>query len=215
VAVWSVLATGIVGCGDTFKGSAARADQLFEGVATRFAPNIYDARYNAARLRLAQSALVPSRIFDDSVVWDTRTGTNRSILIAGALAADGKYHLDTRPTHTAFARPGDSRHLVMLDRVSSNQFRWETKVDLAIGSLSADDAAKALEVLLSAAEDRSERALRDDYRAAFPRAMAAFGRGFVLDSAYVAPAALGATSVMLRFAFKPELMKASHPQLAQ
>jgi hypothetical protein len=70
-------------------------------------------------------------------------------------------------------------------------------------------------MLLAAPEDRAEKAIRDDYRAAFPHATAAFGRGFVLDSIGVMPAALGATSVMLRFAFKPDLMKASHPQLAQ
>ena len=36
--------------------------------------------------------------------------------------------------------------------------------------------------LLRAPEGRTERELRDDYRAAFPRATAAFGRGFSVDS---------------------------------
>jgi hypothetical protein len=189
---------------------------MFEGFADRFAPNIYDARYNAARTRLAQSALVPSRVFNDSLVWESRaSATARSILIAGSLGPDAKYRLDTKPATTPPTKPGDTRHLITLDQVSPNQFRWETKVDLAIGPVTADEIAKAFDLLLSAPEGRTEKALRDDYRAAFPRATAAFGRGFVLDSINVAPAALGATSVTLRFAFKPELMKASHPQLAQ
>lgn len=201
-------------CSDTFR-STPHAEQMLDGVAARFAPNVFDARYNTARVKLAQSALVPSRIFDDTTVWESRaTPAARAMFVAGAIGADGRYHLDARPSLTPAARAGDSRHSIVLEQLASNQFRWDTHVDLSIGATSADEVAAVFTDLLRAPEGRTERELRDDYRAAFPRATAAFGRGFVLDSLIVAPAALGTTSVMLRFVYHPELMKPSLPKLA-
>jgi hypothetical protein len=206
------------GCSDTFTpASAAHADQMLEAYATRFAPNVYDARYNTARVKLAESALVPSRIFDDSSVWTAYpSGTSRALNLAGALAADGKYHFDTRASLPPITRVGESRHTIALERVASNQFRWNTRVDLGSGDITPDEVATALEALLRAPEGRAEHTLRAEYRAAFPRATAAFGRGFQLDSVAVGMPGLagGATTVLLRFAFDPESMKASFPKLA-
>jgi hypothetical protein len=203
-------------CADTFTpASAARAEQMLEGAAIRFAPNVYDARYNTARVKLAQSALVPSRIFDDTSVWSARPSpTLRSLFVSGTLAADGRYHFDARIAPPTTSRIGDSYHTITLEQVASNQFRWDTRVEHALGSISADEVAAALDALFSAPEGRTARTLRDDYRGAFPRATTAFGRGFVLDSAAVVPAGAGITSVMLRFAFRPELMKRAFPALA-
>ena len=216
----SLLGAGVLtlagACADAFPPSlAGRADQMFEGIAVRFSPNVYDARYNTARVKLAQSALVPSRIFDDTTVWSTRPSSSlRSLFVSGSLGADGRYHFDTRTAVVPPTHIGDSYHAVNLEQVASNQFRWDTRVDLAVGTITADDVAAILGALLRTPEGRTERTIRDDYRAAFPRAMAAFGRGFVLDSATIAPAGAGVTSVALRFAFRPDLMKATFPGLA-
>jgi hypothetical protein len=209
------MVTFATGCADTFTpSSAAHADQMFEGIATRFSPNVYDGRYNVARLKLAQSALVPSRIFDDSTIWSTGpSGSIRTLYVNGAPGTDGKYRFDARPALLPLVHAGDSRHAIALEQVGSNQFRWDTRVELAIGAVSPDEIATALEALLRTPEGRTERALRDNYRAAFPHAMAAFGRGFALDSVTIAPAAAGATSIALRFVFRPELMKTSFPAL--
>jgi hypothetical protein len=203
-------------CADTFTpASAAHAEQMVEGVAMRFSPNVYDARYNVARVKLAQSALVPSRIFDDSAVWSAYPTTSlRSLFVSGTLGADGKYHFDTRASLPPTTRLGDSHHAVSLEQVGSNQFRWDTRVEHAIGPITADEIAGALDALLRTPEGRGELSLRDDYRAAFPHAMAAFGRGFVLDSATLVPGGPGVTSVALRFVFRPELMKPVFPALA-
>ncbi len=204
-------------CSDTFRASS-RADQIFDGIATRFAPNVYGPRYNEARLKIAQSALVPSRIFNDTSVWGgsaTLAPTSRTIFVFGTPAADGRYHLDVRPSLPPASRPGESRHAIALEQISSNQFRWDTHVDMAIGAVPPDEIAMALEALLRAPEGRAEKQLRDEYRTTFPRATAAFGRGFTLDSIAIAPAALGTTTVTLRFAFDPKLMKPSFPKLAE
>jgi hypothetical protein len=203
-------------CSDTFTpATAGRGEQMLEGMAMRFAPNVYDARYKTARVKLAQSALVPSRIFDDTTVWSVRPSPAlRSLFVSGALAADGRYHFETHTALPPATRLGESQHAVNLEKVSSNQYRWDTRVDHALGTITADEAAAALDALFRAPEGRSEKCLRENYRAAFPHAVAAFGRGFELDSVGIAPASGGATAVTLRFAFRPELMKSSFPGLA-
>jgi hypothetical protein len=217
-----VLLAGLGGCADTFRlpgsapaAAAARADQMFEAIAARFAPNDFSAKYDLARVKLAQSALVPSRVFNDTSAWDAQPSASMRLLyISGNNLANGHYRLDTRPVLGPPLKPGETRHTIALEQLASNIFRWDTRVDLAIGSITADDIANALTMLLAAPEGRGERAVRDDYRAAFPRTTTAFGRGFVLDSMSIAPGAAGTTNVILRFAVKPELMRPAYPQLA-
>ena len=219
IAATAAVIVGATGCSDTFTpASAAHGDQMVEAFATRFSPNIYDARYNAARVKLAEAALTPSRIFDDTTVWTAQpTATSRTLMIAGAPASDGKYHFDTRTALTPITRIGEARHTITLDQVASNQFRWNTRVDLSVGAITADEVATALEALLRTPEGRAQHTLRAEYRGAFPRATTAFGRGFTLDSVAVGlpGSAAGATNVLLRFTFKPELMKPSFPKLAE
>jgi hypothetical protein len=42
---------------------------LFDAMATRFNQVELAPKYDTARVRLAESALVPSRVFNDSSVW--------------------------------------------------------------------------------------------------------------------------------------------------
>ena len=187
---------------------------MFDAFATRFAPNAYDARYTVARVKLGQSALVPSRIFEDTSVWSARpNASSRLLYVAGTMGPDGRYRLDTRPSLPPAARAGETRHAVMLDQTSPNQYRWDTRVDLAIGTMTPDEVAMAFNTLMRGAEGRAEKEFRDDYGTAFARTSAAFGRGFALDSVSITPSATG-TTVLLRFGFHPETMRASYPMLA-
>jgi hypothetical protein len=188
---------------------------MIEGAAARFAPNDFGPKYKSARVKLAQSALVPSRIFDDTSVWDARPSPSVRYLYVAGTAVDGRYALESRPSLTPPAKPGDTRHSVMLEQLESSVFRWDTRVDLAIGSITAEDMSNLISLLLRAPEGRTEAALREDYRLAFPRAMAAFGKGFSIDSLHVAPSGQGATSVTIRIGFHPELMKPAYPELTK
>lgn len=191
-----------------------KAEQSFDGIATRFLPNVFDARYGTARVKFAQSALVPSRIFDDTTLWASHTGSTRTLFVSGGVESDGKYHLDAHTAPQIATKAGESRHAIQLDQISSNQYRWDTRVDLALGAVTPDEVANTISALLRAPEGRTENQLREDYRTAFPRATAAFGRGFSIDSLAVTPAALGTASVMMRISFHPELMKPTNPALA-
>jgi hypothetical protein len=93
-------------------------------------------------------------------------------------------------------------------------YRWDTRVDLAIGEVSAADVSALVSALLAAPEGHSDRELRDDYRTAFPRATAAFGRGLAIDSLHVAPIPGGITSVTMTIGFHPDVMRATYPALS-
>ena len=221
-ALASLLIAGATACRDTLYDlganpavAQANADQLFGSVATRFRQVERAPRYDAARVKLAESALVPSRVFNDTVVWPVRpTAQMRLLYISGDLATDGRYVLETRPRLTAPARPGDTRHTIALEQLASNVYRWDTNVDFAIGGVTADGMAAIMSALLTAPERRNETQLREDYRAAFPRATAAFGHGFSVDSLQVAPGALGTTGVAVTIGFHPDAMRAAYPKLA-
>jgi hypothetical protein len=217
-----ITITGSVGaCGDSLRrigptpaAAEANADQLFDAFRARFTGVELSPKYEAARLKLTQSALVPSRAFADDAVWEARPSAAVRALYVAGVTVDGHYRMETRPSLDAPLHPGDSRHDITLEQTSPSTFRWNTRSDIAIGTISAEDVSVLITSLFRAADGRTERELRDDYRAAFPRAMLAFGRGFSLDSLHTTTAAGGITSVGLTFAFHPELMRPAFPTLA-
>ena len=127
---------------------------------------------------------------------------------------DGHYRLESRAALTPAAHPGDSRHTISLELLTPNVYRWDTNVDMAIGTIGAEDVSRAIQALLRAPEGRTEAQLREDYRTAFPHAVAAWGRGFAIDSLQMTPGALGTTSVTLAIGFHPELMRPIYPEYA-
>jgi hypothetical protein len=154
-------------------------------------------------------------VFDDSLVWISLPSPDIRLLYVSGTVATGRYRLEPRPLLTPAERPGDTRHTIVLERLAPSVFRWDTRVDHAVGAISAEDVSVLISRLFSAAEGRTERELRDDYRTAFPRAASVFGRGFTIDSLLVAPGALGSTSVAITASFRPELMRGSYPALAR
>jgi hypothetical protein len=215
------LATLCASCADTFRGSgtspavtAVAGEQLFAALAARYTQIDREPRYDAARIRLAKAALVPSRVFDDSTMWLARPTPAVRVMLIDAGLAGGRYHIAMRPTVAYPLKPGDSRHTILLQRTAPSVYEWQTSVDFAIGSITAGDAEAIFSALVAAPEGRGERELRGDYAAAFPRAAAAFGRGFSVDSVRAAPGALGTTSVALTLGFHPETMAPAFPAFA-
>jgi len=206
------------GCAETFKGvatspalSETQADQLFTAIANRFDDVEIGPRYDFSRVKLGQSALVPSRIFDDTLVWESRpTPTVRLLSVSGELTA-GHYRVELQRTLTAATRLGDTRHTIALEQLAPNAYRWETNVDLAIGTITSEGVSTMISALFRSPEGRTDREVRDDYAAAFPRTIATFGRGFAIDSLRVLPGTLGTTNVSISLGFHPEAMRATFP----
>lgn len=222
----TALALAASACADSLRplganpaAAEAHANQIFEAFATRFSPLDLSPKYDRARVKLAEAALIPSRIFNDTSVWDARpSATSRAIYVSGSGTDDGKYRLETRPAPAAPARLGDTRHIITLDQltaINESVYRWDARVDLGVGAVTAEEISKLVSAVFAAPDGRTARELTDDYRSAFPRARAAFGRGFVIDTLRASPSAGGATSVTLSASFHPELMQPAFPALAK
>ena len=217
----AALIAGISSCSDTLLSAGpspalaeTRADQLFEAFAARFNAVELAPRYEAARLKLAQSALVPSRIFNDTSVWDARPSATTRFIYVNGTTAGTHYRLESHPSLGAAPRVGDTRHDIALEQLASNIYRWRTNVDLSIGAMSAEAVSILISSLLRSPEGRAEHELRNDYRTAFPRGMAVLGRGFAVDTIRTAPGGASTTSVQLTLSFHPDLMRPAYPALA-
>jgi hypothetical protein len=219
-----LIAVGIVtavGCAETFRSiatspavSQSQADQLFSAIAMRFDEVEIGPRYDFSRVKLAQSALVPSRIFDDSLVWESRPTPSVRLLIISGEETAGRYHVERQRTLAAATRLGDTRHTIALERLAPDAYRWETNVDLAVGTITSEGVASMISALFRSPDGRTDREVRDDYAASFPRTSAAFGRGFAVDSLRILPGALGTTNVSLSLGFHPETMRPTFPAFA-
>ncbi|HTJ21709.1 MAG TPA: hypothetical protein VL383_04910, partial [Gemmatimonadaceae bacterium] len=103
-ALGSLVIAGTSACSDTLRDlgpnpvvAQSNADQLFGSVGMRFSQVERTPQYDRARVRLAESALVPSRVFNDTTVWPVRpTPQIRLLYISGDLGSDGRYLLETR-----------------------------------------------------------------------------------------------------------------------
>ena len=137
---------------------------------------------------MAKGALVPSGVFEDSSAWTGSSGAVRLLEIQGGVV-DGKYALVSRVGVPEPRKPADGRHAITLSRLSDDEFRWDTTVDFAIGSIRPAEVARVLARLASSAEGKTEREVRADLRTAAPRTAWALGQLFSLDS--VAPTRLG------------------------
>ena len=215
-----MLVIATTACRETFAGfgSGARgraaAEQAFGAIAERHLDVLRNARYEYARLHLTKGALSPSRVFDDSAAWTAMTGDVRLLEVFGTVG-DGRYTMTARSSVPAPARPGDGRHVTSLARLSDNEYRWETTVDYAIGSVRPADVAAVIARLFAAGEGRTERELRAELAAVAPRTSAALGSVFTLDSLRPAALADGSTAVTVGIAINSTPLRRRLPAFAE
>jgi len=207
-------------CRDTFAGfgaggrGRAAAEQAFGAVADRHLDVLRNPRYEYARLRLTKGALSPSRVFDDSAAWTAMTGNVRLLEVFGTVG-EGRYTMTARSSVPAPARPGDGRHVTSLARLSNNEYRWETTVDYAIGSVRPGDVAAVISRLFAAGEGRTEHELRAELAAVAPRTSAALGSVFTLDSLRPTALADGSTAVTVGIAVNSTPLRRRLPAFAE
>src|SRR5436190_7459977 len=151
------------GSGNVHPGGGV--EELFAALGARAANPWRDPKYDGARFRIASAAFLPSRVWDDTSVWTASAISRRTLLVTGRFA-DGRYRLEAAQSLTPIAQPGDSRHVINLTRLSSDEYAWDTDVAYAIGHGSAADAARLVLTLFAAAEGKNERELCADYAAA-------------------------------------------------
>jgi hypothetical protein len=206
----------VAGCREAIAGfgagprAATSAEQLFAALRARHADVVRNDKYAYARLQIAKGALVPSKVFADSSVWTRSSGAVRLLETQGAYV-DGKYTLAARVGVPAPRRPADGRHAITLSRLSDSEFRWDTAVDFAIGSIRPRDVATVLSRLIASGEGKSEREARADLSAAAPRTAAALGQLFTIDSMRPTRLGDGSTAVTLVVGIHSDRLRRRYP----
>jgi len=145
-----------------------------------------------ARLQLAKHSLLPSAAFQDTAVWTGSSGAVRLLEVQGAYQG-GHYALSAHPNVPAPKNPADSRHVVTLSKLSDSEYRWDTTVDFAVGTVRPNDIASVLSRLVTAGEGRSADEVRAELASFAPRTSAALGTAFSLDSVVPTHLADGST----------------------
>jgi hypothetical protein len=218
-ASFCVLALLGAGCRESVQelgprpGGPVAVDEFAVAIATRFGPIERGPRFNAARPKLARSALVPSRVFDEADLWTAREGEWRQLDYFGHRDGE-RYRLEVQPSAPPPRDPGDYRARLRLHRIEDGRYEWIMRQELAVGSLRADDVAKALTTLLHGAEGVSAAEARARAAAAFPRTAAAFSRLYHLETLVLTPEEGGATAVRLGIRLEPEGLRETAPRYA-
>src|SRR5215212_2137123 len=183
--------------GPSIPAARANAEGLFGGIAQRFTNVQRNPKFAIARGKLGKNALTPSVIFNDTSVWTSMSSDNSRMVTVEGEFGTSKYVFSAKPTTTVANEPGDSRHTMVLRKVGDNEFDWFTNVEIAAGTVTANDLRNVLSAWMKSAERRSPATIRDDYRSSFPRTTASLARLFSLDSLRVTNDADGATTIFL------------------
>lgn len=191
-----------LGLGETPERARRHTNELLTALARRFGPAEHDPALETLRPRLERAALVPSRVFDDPAVWPVRDGSRRSVGFDGG-SETGRYRLALRATPRDLERPGDYRGRLELEQLGRGEYVWRIREELAAGTFSSLDLARAATALLRSAQDAPPDA-RGLVRDSLPRSTTALGRLVSLDSLELAATETGARRVTLEASLHPE-----------
>ena len=209
----------LAGCREGYAGfgegarARASAEQVFGAFADRHVDLARNPKYEYSRLRITRGALAPSRVFDDTAAWTGISGSVRVLETFGSLV-DARYLLAARANAPAPVRPSDARHVTTLSHLGGNEYRWDTTVDFALGTIRPDDAATLVSRLLAGGEGRTEPELHAELAELSPRSSAALGTVFSLDSLRPVHLADGSTLITLGASVHSDLLRRHYPALA-
>jgi len=173
--------------GDGPGPAEVQVSRFSEALAARYTAPERSGRYAAARRKLVKGALIPSRVYGDTSIWSSVIPPASEVLTARGALTDHGYRFEIAPDGAGPLKLGDARHKIMLRRLSDSEFRWDAAVDVAIGSLTAGDAAAMLVELLASGHEHDPAAIRTDAVSAFPRSSAVMSRVFTIDSLTMHP----------------------------
>lgn len=213
-------AWGFAGCREpirAFEINAApksRAEELFAALGARVTLPLRNQKYDSARIKIADAALLPGRVWNDTSVWTSMASSRNTLLVGGRFSA-GRYHLEALPSVPTPVQPAESRHVINLTHLADDQYAWDTDVVYVLGSATPEQIGAFVGRLFASAETRNETQLRADYAATIPRMSAALGQLFRVDS--VATSHLPDKSTLATFAvtLTPAGIEARYPNFAR
>ncbi len=190
------------------------AEEFFYSVGSRFTNIQRPPRVTHARAMFGHYALTPSGIYNDTTIW-LSIGPDSARLFGdvGRFSYD-RYIVNAQLANALPDSLTESREIIRLRRLTSNEYEWFTNVDVALGRIGAKSITDVLAAALQGGEGRSSSAVRADYTTSFPHTVAALGRLFTIDTLRTTTDAEGATTFDIAIRLTPEILKASMPHYA-
>jgi hypothetical protein len=179
----------------------------------RFGPHDRDARLDDLRPRFAKSALIPSKLFRDKSAWTSSDNDTRTLVLSGS-GTPNHYRLSIAGDAPPPLHAADYRRVMLLTRLARDDYEWNVRDELAVGSVTGNDMGRALDALLSSAEHTPQAAGHMALQHDLPRTAAALGRLFSLDTVRLTPNAAGGTDVRLAATIHADRVNAAFPHLA-
>jgi hypothetical protein len=209
----ALLAVNAAGCkasidafGTSPSYARAAADNAFAAFAYRFYQVEREPAFDRARELMGQYALIPSRLYRDSTLWNvTRPDSSRTLIVSASF--DGNHY---NFAGNAQAPPpgalGDQRHALNLKWLGGGDYEWFTQVDHVIGSVKPAHMSAAILATLTAAEGRSGDEALADARGNFPETAKHLAQLFTIDSLRTTHDG-GATTTTFAVSFHPERLR--------
>ena len=195
--------------------AAARhaADHLFAGFAYRFYEVQRDSNFDRARKLMGQYALIPSRLYRDSMIWNqSRADSSRTLLVRASFA-NNHYTFAANPQAPPPRALGDQRHALQLKWLGGGDYEWFTQVDHAVGSATPTHIAAAVVATLTAGEDRTPDELLAESGGLFPETARHLAQLFAIDSLRTHHDN-GATASTLAVRFRPGRLRPRYSYFA-
>ena len=215
-----VLATSASACRssiDAFGTDPATArhaaDHAFAGFAYRFYEVQRDSSFDRARTLMGQYALIPSRLYRDSTIWNGARPDSTRTLLVGAAFANNRYTFAANTQAPPPRELGAQRHSLQLKWLGGGDYEWFTQVDHAIGPARPAHIAAAIVATLTAAEDRAPDELLAESHALFPETARHLSQLFAIDSLRTRHDN-GATEATLAVRFQPYRLRPRYSYFA-
>jgi hypothetical protein len=214
IAVISACREAAPAFGPNLPFARQNAEEFFYSVGSRFTNIQRPPRILRARAQFGHYALTPSGVYNDTSIW-LAIGPDSARLFGdeGIFAVD-RYLVSAKLSTTSPDALTESREIVRLRKLTENDYEWFTNVEVAIGRIAAKNIADVIAASLAGGEGKSAAEVRANYTRAFPRAGAALGRLFTIDTLRVTPDAEGATTFDIAIRLTPDILKATMPHYA-
>jgi hypothetical protein len=211
------LLTGCQASIDGFSTNPAQARHVAENLFVAFAYRFYEVRrdssFNRARELMGQYALIPSRLFRDSSLWNVFPADSSRTLLVNASFDNNRYLFAANPNAPHPRALGDQRHALNLRWLGGSDYEWFTMVHHAVGLVTPAQAGAAIVATLTAAEDRSGDQALADARSTFPETGRHLAQLFSIDSLRTAHDA-GSTTTTFAVSFHPDRLRPRYTYFA-
>ena len=218
VATLATLLLATAGCKasiDAFGTNPAYARHAAENTFAAFAYRFYEVErepgFNRARDLMGEYALIPSKIFRDSTLWNVSADSTRTLIVGASFANHYRFAANAQaPPPRAL---GDQRHSLNLKWLGGGDYEWFTQVDHHIGTVKPAHVGAAIVATLTSAEGRTPDESLADARETFPETARHLAKLFTVDSLRTS-ATGGATTTSFAVSFHPERLKPRYPFFA-